>query len=164
MKRAIAFGAVLAAVVAASFPAEAASPAGGTLSKTKQTLTWSGATNVYAIPWPDPILFCTDANCDHFKLKVNMGDGARIKVSIRASTSGLEAAQVLTGPNDYDLYVYDSNGNQVAESAGPSGREAATFTHRARNRNKTYDVTVSPWLVLPGATYKGTITTVKFVK
>jgi hypothetical protein len=164
MKRYIAVAAVLAALVAGAVPADAASPSGGTLSKTKRALTWAGMTHNYAIPWPDPVLFCTDGQCDHFKLKVNMGDGARIKVSIKASSSGLELAQVVAGPNDYDLYLYDPNGNQVAESADADGNESFTFTHKARFRNKTYDVMVSPWIVLPGTTYKGTISTVKFVK
>ncbi len=164
MRTPIVVAAVLVALVGGAEPTDAASPSGGTLSKTKKTLTWTGATNNYAIPWPDPVLFCTDENCDHFKLKVNMGDGARIKVSIRASSSGLEVAQVVAGPNDYDLYLYDPNGNQIAESADEDGNESFTFTHKARFRNKTYDVMVSPWIVLPGATYKGTISTVKFVK
>jgi hypothetical protein len=164
MKKSLAVAAVLMVLIVGAFPADAAAPAGGTLSKTKQSLSWTGASYNYAIPWPDPILFCTDAQCDHFKLKVNMGDGARVKVSIKASSSGLEVAQVVAGPNDYDLYLYDPNGNQIADSADSDGNESFTFTHKARFRNKTYDVMVSPWIVLPGATYKGTITTVKFVK
>lgn len=168
MRKALSAAAILTALIAGVVPADAASPASGTLSKTKRTLTWQGATYNYAIPWPDAILFCTDGQCDHFKLKVNMGDGARVKVALKMSSSGVESLQNFGGqgvaPNDYDLYVYDPNGIQVGESAGPTGNEKVTFTHKGKFRNKEYDVMVSPWLVVPGATYKGTITTVKFVK
>src|SRR5438105_3903394 len=66
----------LASVLLASASAQAASPNGGALSKSKRTLTWSGQVYNYAIPYPDASLFCLDGQCDHFKLKINMGQGA----------------------------------------------------------------------------------------
>jgi hypothetical protein len=155
-----------AALLLVSMSAQAASPAGGTLSKSKRTVTWNGGpfTTSYPITSVSPCLGSTDTMCDHFMLKVNMGNGARIKVSIVPSASGLEVLQVVAGPNDYDLYVFDPQGNEVGESAGSTGRESVTFTHKARFRNQAYDVRVIPFLLVPGATYKGTATALTFVK
>ena len=157
-----------AGMLLTSATAHAAAPAGGTLSKSKRTLTWAGPAWNYAIPWPDASLFCTDAQCDHFKLKINMGDGARIKVTAKASSTPVDFFQNFAGegvaPNDIDLFIYDPNGNEVGESAGPTGRESVTFTVKGKFRNKAYDVMVSPWLMLPGGTYSGMATTLQYVK
>src|SRR5581483_1057953 len=147
--------------------AEAAAPGGGTLSKAKRSVTWNGGpfTTSYPISSAAPCLNgSSDAMCDHFLLKVNMGQGARIKVSIVPSASGLEVLQVVAGPNDYDLFVFDVDGNQVGESAGSTGRESVTFTHKARLRNRPYEVRVIPFLLIPGATYKGTAAALTYVK
>jgi len=147
--------------------AQAATPASGTLSKSKRTLTWNGGpfTTSYPITSVAPCVNgASDSMCDHFLLKVNMGQGARIKVSIVPSPSGLEILQVVAGPNDYDMYLFDPDGNQVGESAGSTGRESITFTQKARFRNRPYEVRVIPFLLIPGATYKGTAATLAFVK
>jgi hypothetical protein len=159
--------AAAAAALLVSATAQAAAPAGGTLSKSKRSLTWNGGpfTTSYPISSAAPCLNgASDTMCDHFLLKVNMGQGARIKVSIVPSTSGLEVLQVVAGPNDYDMYLFDPQGNQVGESAGSTGRETITFTHKAKFRNKAYEVRVIPFLLVPGATYKGTATTLSYVK
>ena len=164
----------LVAVIGAAPGAVAASPGGGTLSKTRPTLTWSGGSST-SHPTGDAQtisgglvqsacpLGAGDPTCDHFALTVKMGQGAKIKVSIRSSSSGLEALQaVLFGPNDFDLYVYDANGNEVGESADPSGNQTVEFTHQAALRGKPYDVRVNPYFVVPGATYKGTVRTLQY--
>jgi len=159
---------ILASVLLVSATAHASTPQGGTLSKSKRSLSWSGPTWNYAIPWPDASVFCTDGQCDHFKLKINMGEGARIKVTVKATPTPVDSAQDFGGqgvaPNDVDLFIYDPNGVEVGESATPHGTESVTFTHKGKFRNKAYDVEVSPWLVLPGATYSGMAVTLSYVK
>jgi hypothetical protein len=146
--------------------AQAAAPGIGTLSKAKRSVTWNGGP--YVVSYPTSNVECvngsSDSMCDHFMLKVNMGQGAKIKVAIVPSSSGLEILQILAGPNDYDLYVYGPDGNKVGESAGSTGRESVTFKHKASFRNKAYEVRVVPFLMIPGATYKGTATALSYVK
>jgi hypothetical protein len=165
-RKLFALATLVAALTVSALPAGAAAPATATLSKSKRTVTWSGGP--FAVSYPTTDVECvngsSDSMCDHFMLKVNMGQGAKIKVSIVGSTSGLEVLQVLVGPNDFDLFIYGPDGNKVAESGSTGGREAATFTHKASFRNKSYEVRVVPYLVVPGATYKGAAATLKYVK
>ncbi len=157
----------LVSVLLATASAQAASPPSGTLSKSKRTVTWTGGpfTVSYPITSVAPCLNgASDTMCDHFLLKVNMGQGAKIKVSIIGSNSGLEILQVVAGPNDYDLYVYDPDGNEVGSSAGPTSHESVTFTHKARFRNRPYEVRVIPFLLVPPSTYNGTATALSYVK
>lgn len=128
--------------------AEAAAPSSGTLSKRTRVVKWSGTFTL-----SEPVLTggClggeTDPICDHFLLKVNLGDGARIRVE-------LPAPNAMT---DLDLHVYSADGAEVASSGNLIGEnEIAEFTHRGRMRNKPYEVQITPWAVVPGTTYKAT--------
>lgn len=127
-------------------PVHAASPAGGTLSKTKKKLTWTGT---FALSEPTLIEGCVSGDagiCDHFALKLNLGEGATVKVSIPGQTA-----------TDMDLIVYDPSGAIVGSSGEvPGSGEVVEFKHRSRHRNKAYTVEVKPFLVAPGTTYKGT--------
>jgi len=156
----VAIATAAAAAVFGAAPAHAASPDNGTISKSKRTIKWTGGP--YAVSYPTTDVECpggkTDPVCDHFFLKVDMGDGAVIKVTIAGSTSGLEFLQsIAAGPNDFDLFVYAPDGTKVGESATPRGRESVTFVHKRAFRNKPYEVRVVPYLVVPGATYQGTV-------
>lgn len=153
---------VLAVVAAAALsfavvPADAASPASGTVSKSKKSLTWTGAATTFSSPTPPFDLGCNDMpdpNCDHYTLKINLGEGAKIEVSIKGADPA--NANSPTKPyNDFDIYMYAPDGTRVGTGDSGSGNETFTFIHRARHRNKPYDITVRPWLVLPGASYKG---------
>jgi hypothetical protein len=158
------FGLAAAAVPAAT----AASPAGATLSKAKRSLSWSGGPFTLSQPTGDAQTqtgglvqtACpggkTDSMCDHFFLKVNMGAGSKIKVSIVGSTTGLEILQgPADAPNDFDMYVYAPDGSEVGESTHPGSHESVTFVLKAGYRNKPYEVRIAPYEVLPGATYSG---------
>jgi hypothetical protein len=129
--------------------ANAADPASGTLSKSKKSLKWSGS---FTLSQPNPVTAdcvggASDPICDHFMLKVNLGDGARIRVEV----------PVPNGTTDFDLHVYGPTGNLVGSSANsPGENEIVEFRHSARYRNKAYEVRVVPWLVVPGTTYSGT--------
>ena len=139
-----------AAVVALSgwvVPAEAASPASGTLSKSKKTVTWNGSFTA-SHPWPVSGCAGTPSSpfCDYFNLKVDLGEGAKIKVSFPGQTA-----------TDLDLFVYSPTGALLGESGNlPGDGEAVEFTHHARYRKKAYIVEVRPFLVVPGTSYKGT--------
>jgi hypothetical protein len=168
LSRALVACLALAALVAV-VPAQAASPSGGTLSKSRKTLKWKGGP--YTLPYPTTDFDClqgeSDPQCDHYILKINMGQGARIDVTVVADSSGLEALQSAAmgfGPNDVDLSVYDPNGDQVGTSGSGGGTERVTFTHKAKFRNKPYEIRVVPYLLIPGSGYAGTIKTLKFVK
>jgi hypothetical protein len=140
-------------------PAEAASPATGTLSKTKKTLTWTGAATGMSMPTPPIDFGCNDfpdPSCDHYTLKINLGEGAKIEVTIKGSDPSNENSP--TKPyNDFDVYIHAPDGTRVGTGDSPNGSESVTFIHRARNRNKPYDIAVRPWLVIPGANYKGSV-------
>jgi hypothetical protein len=121
--------------------AQAADPPGGTVSKSKRSVSWTGTFDA-----PVTELRCEGPDlCDHFALKVNFGDGTRVTVSIPA----------VSPATDIDFFVYDPKGVEVASSGNfPGEAEVATFTHKAKYRNKPYDVAVVPYLVIPGTTYK----------
>lgn len=148
-----------AATAAATIPAHAAAPAGATLSKTKRAASWTGAATTLSSPMPDPFLDCnlmSDPFCDHFTLKINLGEGAKISVQIRG-TNPADPNSPTKPYNDFDIYITSPDGTTVAVGTTPSGNENVTFSHRAKWRNKPYDIAVRPWLVTPGDGYKGTV-------
>ena len=160
------------AILAASAPAHAATPTGGTITKSKRSLHWQGATFIVSEPAPDPItntLYApdchTDSMCDHFALKVTLGDNAQIDVRITTARpnppgtfEGIQSLQPITG-DDYDLYVYDPSGRLVSGMNGATekGNEHVTIAHRKRFNGKAYDIAVRAWAVAPGSTYQGAV-------
>lgn len=144
--------AAIAGVLALNVPAGAATPAGGTLSKSKKSVSWTGS---FILSDPSPIDGCLGEDalpiCDRYMLKVDLGEGAKIKVVV--------PGQVAT---DIDLYVY-APGRVLVGSSGnlPGAGESVEFTHRARFRNRPYTIEVKPYAVLPATSYKGTATVLK---
>jgi hypothetical protein len=167
VRRIAAFVGVAAGLAMLTLTASASVPAGGTLSRSIRSLSWTGGP--FTVTYPTSDFEClggaSDGFCDHYKLKINMGEGAKVKVSIVGSPSGLEVLQgPASGPNDFDLFVYDADGNLVGSSQGTTGRESVTFTQKARLRGRPYEVRVVPFIILPGATYKGTAAALTYVK
>lgn len=126
--------------------ANAATPAFGTLSKKAKVVRWTGT---FTLSEPDSLTGClggsTDPVCDHFLLKVNLPDGARVRINVPAPDA----------VSDVDLYVFSPTGSEVGRSANAFGtNEFVEFRHSGRFRNKVYEVRVMPWLVVPGTTYK----------
>ncbi len=146
-------------VLATALPAEAAAPATGSLSSKKKMITFNGGPFNVSFPLAGCIV-ATDSSCDPYDLKVLMGDGAKFKVSIVGSAGPLDAAN----GNDFDLYVFAPDGTLAGSSESLGGKEAVIITHKSRHRGKPYAVRVVPFLVVPGATYKGTAAITKFVK
>lgn len=127
--------------------AEGADPAQGTLSTKVKVVKWTGT---FTLSQPNPVTAdcvggATDPTCDHFMLKVDLPDGARIRVVIPPTDQ----------PGDLDLHVYAPNGALVGSSTQFQAPESVEFRHSARYRNKPYEIRVVPWLVIPGQSYTG---------
>ena len=128
--------------------AQAADPPSGTLSKSRKSVSWAGS---FVLSQPDSVGGCVggaeDPICDHFLLKISLGDGTRIRIDLPAPDA----------LSDLDLFVYSPSGSEVGRSANAFGtNEFVEFRHSGRFRNKVYEVRVKPWLVVPGITYKAT--------
>lgn len=152
-----------------ALPAEAASPGSGTISKAKRSVTWKGAEDV-SFMFPDPVVGVVNPGCDsqigeeacdHFALRVTLGDTALVEVKITTPNPCSRGCSFVNGEpppvfgDDYDLFVYDANGAEVAKSTTAAGYETLRFKHKKRFNGKPYDVAVLPWAVSPGSTYKG---------
>jgi hypothetical protein len=172
VKKLIAAVAFFAALGVFALPAQASAPNSGAITKSHRSLKWQGASFVLSDPAPDPsglALYApscqTDSMCDHYRLKITLGDKAQIQVKITTAHpnppgtfAGLTSLEPVTG-DDYDLFVYDPSGVLVsgAQSTTEKGNETAKFTHKKRFNGKYYDVYVRAWAVQPGSTYAGTV-------
>lgn len=143
----------LAAPIWQGRPSEAASPGSGTISTGATSLSWTGKTFTAATPVPDVCPASVDAAnvlCDHFQLTVNvpasfyLGPQGGVEVSIAWPDNS----------NDFDLYIYDSNGNEVAHSAQGGTTSEQALVPLASG---TYEVRVVPFTVI-NANYTGTAT------
>jgi len=174
--------AVLVAAVAAMcvlvLPVRASTPNGGTISKAKRSLKWTGGPFYASDPAPDPVSSflglgiyayspsChTDNLCDHFSVRMSLGDNAKVQIKITTAHpnppgtfAGVDSLQPVTG-DDYDVYVYDPNGTLVSGDHGATekGNETVTITHSKQFNGKPYDIAVRPWAVSPGSTYSGAV-------
>ena len=151
-----------AAVFATSAPAGAATPGAATVSSKKKTAAWQGADVTFSSIAFDPIGIGNDCNllgdpfCDHFALKIDLGEGAKIQLQIK----GEDPATGTTKPyNDFDVFIYPPGpaAAPIAMGTSEKGNELVTFTHKARYRKQPYDIAVRPYLVTPGSSYKGSI-------
>ncbi|HYZ93279.1 MAG TPA: PPC domain-containing protein [Actinomycetota bacterium] len=128
--------------------AQAATPAQGTLSKKVKVVKWSGT---FTLSEPNPAGNCLggseDPACDYFYLKVDLPDGARIRIDLPAPSA----------TTDLDLYVHSPTGTEMGVSGNlPGQNEFIEFRHSGRFRNKPYEIRVLPYLVVPGTTYNAT--------
>src|SRR5687768_13342625 len=114
--------AALAASVLASGTAAAATPSEDTLSSSKDTVSWSGGP--FHASNPVGCLNADDPTCDHFLLFVGSG--------VKRVAVGIEPDQLPDGTlpvDDYDLFVYDDQGNLVQSSATESSSEGVVFAN-----------------------------------
>jgi hypothetical protein len=128
--------------------ASAATPDKGTVSPTSPTLTWQGDTYATSAV-PDPAL-CDLGTCDEFTLTSDVAP-SYWDTKIGGAEVGITWADAT---NDFDLYIYDSTGKQVASSAAGSTTYEKAVISKASG---TYRVVVVPYLVT-NADYKGTAT------
>jgi hypothetical protein len=146
-------------------PAGASSPGSGTITKSKRSVKWTGGPFTISDPVPDPLELydpsChTSSSCDHFALKMTLGDKAKLLIKITTPRANPPGGQQPVEGDDYDLYVYDPNGVLISGEAGATakGNEQVIITHAKRFNGKAYDISVRPWFVTPGSTYQGSVT------
>ena len=139
-------GALALGLVLLPAAAHAATPGAGTVS-TSSSPTWQGGP--YVTSNPAECLVSTGLpvpGCDRFDLTVRAADGPDlVEISITPANAG----------DDYDLYIYDTAGNQLDSSATSGGNEQVTLSDPPAG---TYRVVVQAFLVLPGSTYRGKAT------
>src|SRR2546421_10501767 len=134
-----------------SIPAGAASPSSGTVSQSNPNLPWSGALFVMSTPVPEACPPAGDpgnVRCDHFFLTID------VPATFWTQNTGGVAIRIawLSSDNDFDLYVYNSDGTQVASSAAGGTTSEAVFLEFPAPG--VYEVRVVPFLVL-GSDYQG---------
>jgi len=132
--------------------AHAATPPGGAISTTAKSVSWQG--HFYTAAALADSSQCPPASldpstiCDHFTLTVNVDPsywdthigGAEVTITWASSD------------NDFDMYIYDRNGNIVASSAAGGTTFERTVIMAASG---TYDVVVVPFTVVQSG-YQGT--------
>ena len=143
--------ALLALVVATTVvgtvgTARAAAPASGTVSDSSPTTTWSGGpfvtANTTGIAGP---VTCTPGTCDDYALTVNTPAGYGDSHQLRISVDWTNPAA------DFDIYLLDAAGNEVASAASSAKPEVMLVPPNAG----TYTVRVVPFLPL-GDSYTAT--------
>lgn len=137
--------------------AEAANPASGSIDPSSPSASWTGQlypASVVALPdqcppAADPV----NLICDHFLLTVDVPEsywethtgGAQVTISWADAS------------NDFDLYVYDRAGNQVAMSASGGTTTEQALIVDASAAAGPYEVRVVPFLVVASG-YSGSAT------
>lgn len=129
--------------------AAAANPANGNLGGQKEETVWAGGpfyvSNVATTAGVVKQVPCDlgQPACDSFRLTVDSGV-KQVLIAI-APAQGFEA-------DDYDLYVYNDQGVQIASDADADGYESAVIENSG---SAYFDVRVQPYLINPGSSYSG---------
>ena len=114
-----------------ALPADAATPASGSISDTSTSTTWTAGPFLVAnVTGTAGDVQCTAATpCDDFGLSVSVPSGYDATHQVKVNISWANSAA------DYDLYVLDQAGNIISSSASSSGtvrsvtcRPKATFS------------------------------------
>jgi hypothetical protein len=124
---------------------EAGTPPSGTIGEANPSVTWTG--QLYAVmstavpeacpPTADPL----NLRCDHYALSVDVAPSYW-----DTHTGGADVSISWSDPNnDFDLFVYDAAGNQVASSASGGTTAERAFIQSASG---TYEVRVVPFSVV----------------
>jgi PKD repeat protein len=138
----------------------AASPSSGTVSPSSPNVAYSGGpfNGLNQTNQADSAaIVCTAATpCDDYALAVNIpsGDPNTYSFTVRVSWTSKPAN---LGNNDFDLYVYDSQGKVVQSSASSANPEVASVTVK----DSSYKIRVLPFDVNTGPngdTYNATVT------
>lgn len=137
----------LAAGSLSTVSADAATPASGSVSDTAPTTTWSAG------PFAVPNVTGTTGNptcgdpqlCDDFALRVSVPSGYDAGHSLRIDVKWPNAAA------DFDLYVLDAGGREIAASASSSDPETVLLPAVSAS----YTVRVAPYAPL-GDSFTGT--------
>src|SRR3989475_6225194 len=143
--------AIVLLVSVVSIPVRAASPSSGAVSQSSPSLTWNGPLYVMSTPVPEacpPAADPANVRCDHFFLTID------VPATFWTQNTGGVAIRItwLSSDNDFDLYVYNPEGTQVASSASGGTTSEAVFLEFPAPG--VYEVRVVPFLVL-GSDYQG---------
>ena len=141
---------ILAVLSVFAFSAFAAEPANGNLGGQKEESVWAGGP-FYA---PNPATTggavkqvpCDLGQpvCDSYRLTV--ASGIKQVLFAIAPAQGFES-------DDYDLYIYNDKGIQIANNADGDGYESAVIDNDGSSAY--YDVRVQPYVINPGSSYSG---------
>jgi hypothetical protein len=129
--------AVLCVGLAAGPALASTKPTKATLAAETPVVKWTGANDT-----SNPVECFGPLACDHFALTVKPVEGKNVKVFVDVPDTF-----------DYDLYVYNGDGELVASGPGGFYGEDETAIIKAPKAD-TYDVVIQPWFVAPGTTYK----------
>ena len=141
----------------------AASPASGTVSPSNPTVNYTGGpfiaineTNTA----DNATITCTPATpCDDYALGISLPSGDTNTYLFKVTVSWADRATPTSSHNDFDLYVYDSNGNVVSGDAGATSANPETVEITVTGGN--YKIRVLPFDVNTGSggdTYNATVT------
>jgi hypothetical protein len=140
---------VLVVLILTAFSTFAANPAAGSLEGQKDEAVWNGGPFYVSNPATTAGLVkqgpCDPGQpaCDSYRLTVD-ASVKQVLVAIAPAT-GFET-------DDYDLYIYDDQGNQIAMDADGDGYESAVFDNAG---SAYFDVRVQPYTVGAGSSYSG---------
>jgi hypothetical protein len=142
--------AIVAAAVAGLLPSSAtsAAPASGTVSPVQTTAAWQGGPATASNPSGACLGGGLDVICDRYLLTITPPATGDYSVNITVTIPNAD--------DDWDLFVYGPDGNQVGSSTNGAGSvESVPLNNPVAG---TYEVFANPWLVNPGGTYSGKAT------
>ncbi|MDQ6860651.1 MAG: PKD domain-containing protein [Verrucomicrobiota bacterium] len=130
----------------------AATPSSGTVSVANPSVSYTGS-GPYILPSAGGDTCAAPDQCDEFALTVNLPadystthPNDKIRCEIRWDDP--------TGGADFDLYVHDSNGNQIGGTSGATSSNPEAVEFAATGGTHTYTMRVKPYLPA-GLNYTG---------
>src|ERR1051325_2712876 len=142
----------------------AASPAAGTVSPGSPVVTYTGGpfVGINETDFADTAtITCTPVTpCDDFALAISLPTGDPNSYFFNVSVSWTDRATPTSAHNDFDVFVYDANGNLVSGSSGATSANPENVSVSVRSGS--YKIRVLPFDVnttaTGGDTYNATVT------
>src|SRR5690242_17827 len=142
----------------------AASPAGGTVSPSSPVVTYTGGPFL-GINQTDSAdsatITCTPVTpCDDFALAISLPTGDPNSYIFNVTVSWTDRATPTSAHNDFDVFVYDANGNLVSSNSGATSSNPENVSISVTGGS--YKIRVLPFDVnttaTGGDTYNATVT------
>src|ERR1051325_11216464 len=143
----------------------AASPTGGTVSPGSPVVTYTGGPfiGINQTGTADTAtITCTPVTpCDDFALAIALPTGDPNSYTFKVTVSWADRATLTSAHNDFDVFVYDANGNVVSGSSGatssnPENVSVSVTGGSYKIRVVPFDVNTS--VAGAGDTYNATVT------
>jgi PKD repeat protein len=142
----------------------AASPTGGTVSPGSAVVTYTGGpfAGINQTDTADTAtITCTPVTpCDDFALAISLPTGDPNSYTFKVTVSWTDRATVTSAHNDFDVFVYDANGNIVSGSSGATSSNPENVSISVTGGS--YKIRVLPFDVnttaTGGDTYNATVT------